>query len=284
MSKVLVLGKSGQLASELRVLKKDAPGYTFVGKEEIDAFSPNACLQVIEKVRPEFVINCMAYTAVDRAESEREACNKLNRDFVADLAKTSVQAGFHLVHFSTDYVFNGNASKPYLESDPVDPVNFYGLSKLEGERAIFENSKSATIVRTSWVYSRFGHNFVKTMLRLANEKKTMRVVADQQGCPTWAADLARVTVSSLLEKTNNVDLFHFSGEGISNWHAFAQKILALQAIDHPVEPIATTDFPTPAKRPHYSVLSKEKIKNEFRVNVPHWEESLERCLAEWEKN
>jgi dTDP-4-dehydrorhamnose reductase len=285
VKRILVLGKDGQLASEFRRLSKRSSDFTFLdflGREFLAPEKAASLRALIERLQPEFVINCAAYTAVDRAETEKELCFQANRDLPQRLAQASRDLGFHLVHYSTDYVFNGQGREPYIETDATDPVNTYGLSKLEGENEIRTHARSATILRTSWVYSMFGHNFVKTMLRLAAEGAKMRVVDDQIGCPTWAADIATWTLDHFLCRTESVDVFHFSGGGQTTWYAFAKKILEIKGINHEIVPVTTAEFPTPAKRPSYSVLSKSKIEKQTGVVVPEWDESLRRCLSDGE--
>lgn len=280
-TKVLVLGRSGQLASELFERKGADPSFRFLSREEMDVTDPLKLARTIESFRPQHVINCAAYTAVDKAETEVESCFALNRDLVARLAHWTNQFDFNLIHFSTDYVFSGDAKSPYVETDATDPINTYGRSKLEGEERIFEFAKAATILRTSWVYSKYGNNFVKTMLRLANQRSVMKVVGDQFGCPTWAGDLAEVILTSLLKPNAGVDLFHFSGGGQTTWSEFAKEVLRQKKIDHPIESISTAEFPTPAKRPRYSVLSKGKVVSQLGINVPSWQDSLNKCFETW---
>lgn len=277
MGRVLVLGRNGQLASELYFLRGSDPAFSFVGREAIE--KPITAL--LEQVKPSVVVNCLAYTAVDNAELNHAECLKVNRDLPGELAQASLGMGFHLIHFSTDYVFNGSTDTPYLEADATSPVNFYGLSKVQGEEFIRYFSPSAYIVRTSWIYSQFGHNFLKTMLRLGRERECLRVVSDQIGCPTWARDLAAFTVEHLMERVEGVETLNYSGGGQTSWDAFARKIFELSGILCDVIPIPTTEYPTPARRPKYSVLSKAKVERKFGISVPVWDDSLKSCLEGW---
>ncbi|RYZ81414.1 MAG: dTDP-4-dehydrorhamnose reductase, partial [Proteobacteria bacterium] len=281
MNKILVLGYHGQVASSLRLLKANDASYTFLDREMIQAHNPSVITEILRSLNPSAVINCAAYTAVDKAETDQQACWALNSQFVGLLAALSSELDFHLIHFSTDYVFDGRGSRPYREIDQTGPVNYYGSSKLDGEKLILERAKSACIVRTSWVYSEFGANFVRTMLRLSERVQPLKVVSDQTGCPTYAGDLAELASGPLLTLRGKVELFHFSNEGEATWHEFAEEIMRLWKTEKKVERIRTIDFPTPALRPAYGVMDKQKITSALQLSVSHWTEALARCKSKW---
>ncbi|RZM18586.1 MAG: dTDP-4-dehydrorhamnose reductase [Pedobacter sp.] len=284
MSKVLVLGQNGQLASEFKRLLPASCSAQFIGREHLRSEAFGQLQSLVRLFKPSVVINCAAYTGVDKAEqiSERDACFSANRDLPELIAKLSAELGFHLIHYSTDYVFDGSANQAYSESDMTSPVNVYGLSKLQGELAVNRYAASSTIVRTSWVYSKFGHNFVKTMLRLSEAGKPIRVVDDQVGCPTWARDIAEFTFKNLMKPSGENELFHYSGAGRATWFEFAREIFAIQNIKAEVVPIKTVEYPTPAKRPVFGVMSKAKIEHQFDIKVENWKASLKTCLGELE--
>lgn len=277
---ILITGCKGQLGSELVQLAPAYPVFDFIftDKEELDITTAGEVNAFFNKQEIAYCINAAAYTAVDKAESDKEIALAVNETAVANLASACRQHGSRLLHVSTDYVFDGTATTPYTEQDKVNPVNFYGETKLKGEEAALKNP-DAIIVRTSWVYSRFGNNFVKTMLRLMNERESISVVSDQVGSPTYAADLAKALVdivSVLNAKTSKAGgVYHYSNDGVISWYDFAVAIAELSGSKCKVVPIPTSAYPTPAKRPAYSVLSKAKIVRAFGVAVPHWKESLE---------
>ncbi len=282
---ILVTGKNGQLGNELQVLATAYPHYDFVFTDlpELDITDEGSLDQFFDQHRPSFCINAGAYTAVDKAETEKELTLRVNADAVGYLAKRCAQAGAGFVHISTDYVFNGTATEPYREDDPTDPVNYYGFSKLKGEEQALQFHPDVIIIRTSWVYSYFGHNFVKTMRRLMSERDSLNVVNDQVGSPTYAADLASVIlqlIDKLAEgKGNYGGIYHFSNEGIISWYDFAIAIRDISGLNCVVNPVPSTSYPTPAKRPSYSGMSKEKITRTFGVTVPDWRTSLEKCIS-----
>jgi dTDP-4-dehydrorhamnose reductase len=215
---------------------------------------------------------------VDKAESDRDTAIHINATAVGELAAACKIYGAGFIHFSTDYVFNGEANKPYTEGDATDPVNFYGLTKLMGERAALENNPETIIIRTSWVYSSYGKNFVKTMLRLMSEKESIGVVADQFGSPTYAADLAAAVMQAIVSGNNRPGIYHYCNEGIISWHEFATAIKTFSGSGCIVNAIDTAAYPTPAKRPHFSALNTQKIKDVFQLQIPGWKESLQRCM------
>ncbi len=270
----VVFGASGQLGSELRRILPE--GAIFADVAEVDFTDLDGLTSAVREMKPTLLINAAAYTAVDKAESERELAFQVNCAAPQRLAELASLMKFKLIHVSTDYVFNGQSAAPYEEFQDTDPLNVYGESKAEGEKAVTEACPQALIVRTSWVYSSFGKNFVKTVLRVAAEKKGMNVVNDQVGSPTWAADLAKV----LLTARDLEGIFHYTNEGVASWYDVAFAVKYFNKLDFPLLPIASDDYPTPARRPRMSLLSKTKIKGSLGIKIPHWMESLEKCLKE----
>lgn len=280
MKKILVTGATGQLGSELKVL---APSYSqlewvFADRTLLDLSELNTISKVLDEIQPQMIINCAAYTAVDKAESETDLADVLNHQAVAVLAQWCHSNGCQLVHISTDYVFDGNSSTPLKEEAPTGPINVYGQTKLAGEQACLRENPNAIIIRTSWVYSKFGANFVKTMCRLMQERDSLNVVNDQIGSPTYAADLAQAILSIVTHAHWQAGIYHYSNEGKISWYEFAMAIQEIGGFDCLITGIPTTDYPTPAKRPHYSLLDKSKIKNTFGVIIPDFRESLEKCM------
>ena len=285
MPNVLVTGSNGQLGSELKALASNDTHFFFTDKENLDITNQDALKAYIEINHITAIINCAAYTAVDKAEEEKIEADKINHVAVKYLAQMAKDKELPLIHISTDYVFDGRNYKPYIESDTTNPNTIYGKTKLDGEKIIQEiNPKNTIIIRTSWVYSTYGNNFVKTMLRLGKERDFLNVIFDQVGSPTYAKDLAKA-ILDILPKIDNdkVEIYHYSNEGVCSWYDFAKSIFTLSNLDCHVNPIETKDYPTPAARPHYSLLNKAKIKNDFSITIPHWEESLKRCLENLEK-
>ena len=291
---VLVTGKSGQLGQSMQKIANDYPLYefTFVGREELDLSQTQSIAGYFKSHHFDIIINCAAYTAVDKAESEQELAGQINHLAVKQIAQIAKKQNSILIHISTDYVFNGQRYKPYTETDSTDPRNIYGLTKLKGELAIQQVDPQAIIIRTSWVYSEFGNNFVKTMLRLGKERDSLNVVYDQVGTPTYAGDLAKAILdiitligiqdgnSEILEGSmaENVSVYHYSNEGVCSWYDFARSIFELKRLTCRVVPIETKNYPTPAKRPYYGLISKLKIKNDLDLTIPHWRDSLIECL------
>ena len=278
MNNILVTGSDGQLGSEIRVLSSQFPQYNFIFTDidELNLADADAVDTFFNSNDVSVCINCAAYTAVDKAEDDRELAMLINYKAVENLAGVCNTNNSLLIHISTDYVFNGRHFKPYEEIDPPAPDSYYGLTKLKGEEAILGLSKNAVIIRTSWLYSSFGNNFVKTMIRLGNERDELGVVADQVGTPTYAADLAFAIMSIITKVENNVikEIYHYSNEGVISWYDFAKAIMAHQNIDCKVVAIESKDFPAKAPRPFYSVLNKAKIKSDFQIEVPYWLDSL----------
>lgn len=280
MKKILVTGGNGQLGNELKDLASSYSHYDFVFTDlpELSITDENAVEKFFKEVNPSFLINCAAYTAVDKAESEKEINDLINGTAVGILAKACKNYGAKFIHISTDYVFNGNATEPLKESDETDPVNAYGASKLLGEELALKNDPDTIVIRTSWVYSFHGKNFVKTMMRLMNEKESIGVVSDQVGSPTYAADLAEAIMQIISSGKWQAGIYNYSNEGIISWFDFANEIKTLIDSDCIVNPLTTEQFPTPAKRPKYSVLDKTKIQETFSVQLKDWKESLKHCI------
>lgn len=278
--KILVTGSNGQLGSELKELSCDNKNeFVFTDVEELDITDIEASRSFLKNSGFNYIINCAAYTAVDRAENDTELAYKVNVLAAKNLAILSKELNISLVHISTDFVFDGTKSTPYVETDHVNPLSVYGKTKLEGEKEIIKNTDRAVIIRTSWLYSFYGNNFVKTMIRLGKEKEQLNVIFDQTGTPTYAKDLASV-ILKIIEKdpVTGTEIYHYSNEGVASWYDFAKSIMDNAELNCIVKPIETKNYPTPAKRPHYSVLNKSKIKEQFSVDIPHWQDSLKNCM------
>ena len=278
--RVVVTGSNGQLGSELRDAASRYPeiDFLFLTRNELSIADNSALKRVFRFHQPDFFINCAAYTAVDKAEEEKELATEINGTAVGEIAKLCEKEKCRLVHISTDYVFDGLADKPLKESDRVDPVNAYGESKLLGEQLALHNDPGAMIIRTSWVYSSYGKNFVKTMMRLMKEKESIGVVNDQMGSPTYAADLAEAILQVIASGKWTPGIYHYSNDGVISWFDFAVEIKNLINTSCLVTPITTAQFPTPARRPAYSVLDKTKIQNTFNLPLKDWKESLKTCV------
>lgn len=280
--KILVTGAKGQLGLELRdALERRSPGITtYVDLEELDITDRKAVEDFVVANGFSHIINCAAYTAVDRAEDEKLECAAVNIDGVTNLARAAEEVGAKVLHISTDYVFDGRTFRPYTESDKVNPVSQYGTTKRKGETSLLGLSPSAIIIRTGWLYSPHGHNFVKTILEKSRTEQSLRVVCDQLGTPTYAADLADAIVTVLFSRQWTPGIINFSNEGVCSWYDFAVAIQRIAGIkDCPVRPISSADYPTAAERPFYSVLDKSRFRATYSTPIPHWEESLTRCLA-----
>ncbi len=281
--KILVTGANGQLANEIKVIAPHYPQYEFLftTKEELPIENTEAVKSFFEKNKIDYCINCAAYTAVDKAESEREKAYLINADAAGNLAGICNIHQTKLIHISTDYVYDGSTNIPLKEDSKTAPVNVYGASKLKGEELALEKNPYTVIIRTSWVYSSFGNNFVKTMLRLFKEKTEINVVADQYGCPTYAADLAEVIMKFVEEMQTGkqfAGIFNYCNEGTTNWFEFANEIKFLENSNCIINPIPTSSYKTPANRPLYSVLDTSKIKESLEISIPYWKESLKKCL------
>ena len=275
-------GANGQLGNELKVIAPKFPDcrFLFVLKDELSITDSVAVLTYFTTHSIDYCINCAAYTAVDKAESEKEQAFLINADAVGNLALVCNENNVQLIHISTDYVFDGTATQPYKETDKTTPVSIYGQSKLKGEELAMQNCPSSIIIRTSWLYSSFKNNFVKTMLRLMNEKESINVVNDQYGCPTYAADLANAIlqiINSDLSK-ENPGIYNYANAGTTTWFEFAVAIKELSKSSCSVNPIPTSQYPTAAKRPAYSVFNTSKIKETFKIVIPEWKDSLQNCL------
>ena len=283
--KILVTGAYGQLGNELNCLTSEYPEWQFVFADidTLDITNEESVKVFFEKKEPDFVINCAAYTAVDKAENDADTAEKVNAEASRILGKCSKNAGAKLIHVSTDYVFDGSSSKPYVETDSVNPQSIYGKTKLLGEQLCINENPETVIIRTSWLYSAFGNNFVKTMLRLGAERGKLNVVFDQVGTPTYAADLANA-ILAIIELCENEPkrfipgVYHYSNEGVASWFDFAKAIFEISEVKCIVSPVRSVEFPTPAKRPEFSVLDKSKIKTTFGLEIPYWKDSLITCV------
>lgn len=274
MKKILILGKDGQIGWELQqAFLGNASVYAF-GREEANLANPETLVPLIRSIKPEIVINAAAYTAVDKAESEPDMAMVINGITPGILAKECEKLGSLFVHYSTDYVFNGSASRPYVEEDKTDPINVYGKSKLAGEKAVEEACKRHLIFRTSWIYSLRGKNFFLTMQKLGEKNSSIRVVNDQWGAPTWSRSVAQTTAKIVVKPSIEYGLYHMTCDGKTSWCDFARKIFAGRKTPVIIG-IPSTEYPTPAQRPGYSVLSNEKLKRTFGISLPHWEVALE---------
>ena len=284
MKKILITGANGQLGNEMRVLFDSYPQFEFFPTdiEELDLCNRQAIDDFITENKINYIVNCAAYTAVDKAEDDIDLCYKINVDAVGNLAKAA-NGRAKIIHVSTDYAFDGQAKRPYKETDLTNPQSVYGKSKKAGEDTLLENCSNSIIIRTAWLYSSFGSNFVKTMMRLGREKDTLNVVSDQIGTPTYAADLAKAMMDIIVyceeKQSFPAGIYHYSNEGICSWYDFTLKIHELAGIATcKVNPITTEQYPTKAKRPMYSVLDKSKIKETFGLEIPEWETSLKKCI------
>lgn len=283
---ILVTGGNGQLGSELkRLAPKSNKKFHFIFTDvaELDITNAEKVNEFVKDNEVKYIINCAAYTAVDRAEDDVDLCYKINRDAVKNLGAAAYTNGAKVIHVSTDYVFDGTNMRPYTEDESVCPKSVYGKSKAEGEAVLLETCPDSIIIRTAWLYSIYGNNFVKTMIRLGQEKDSLNVVGDQTGTPTNARDLAQAIVA-IIDFSERVEfhagIYHFSNEGVTTWYAFTKEIHRLMNIQCDVHPITTAEYPTKAERPQYSVLNKAKIKSTFSLAILPWEESLRECLLE----
>ncbi|MGG5510456.1 dTDP-4-dehydrorhamnose reductase [Myroides odoratimimus] len=279
--KILVTGSTGQLGSELKdlVLRYSQYNFVFMDRALMPLDNTERVLEILESEQPDFIINAGAYTAVDKAESEVDLADLVNHQCVRVLGEWCEENESHLVHISTDYVFDGSSSSPLNEEALTAPINVYGATKRKGEEALKNAHPDAIIIRTSWVYSTYGNNFVKTMCRLMQERESLGVVSDQIGTPTYAADLAKVIMQMISSNIWKGGLYHYSNEGEISWYDFASKIKEIKGFGCEVNAIDSSAFPTPAKRPAYSLLDKSKIKKEYDINIPNWDESLKIMLA-----
>ena len=283
---ILITGSNGQLGSEIRDIIYNYSEFKFIFMDlpELDICNNDQLEKIIIDQKITAVVNCAAYTAVDKAEQDDATADEVNSRGVLNLVNILKKVNGKLIHISTDYVFDGNSFLPYQELDKVNPIGVYGNTKRRGELAVINSDIDAIVIRTSWLYSAFGNNFVKTMLRLGNEREELGVIFDQVGTPTNASDLAKTCLdifsikqkSQMNEKGN---MYHFSNEGVASWYDFAIAIIDFGKVDCNLKPIETKDYPTLAKRPHFSVLNKSKIKNDFGIEIPYWGDSLARCIS-----
>lgn len=278
---ILVTGSNGQVGKELQQLADRYPQYRFVfaSREDMELHHFGLVENFFIATKPQYCINCAAYTAVDKAENEQDMAMLVNGEAVGNLASVCKKYQTKFIHISTDYVFDGESETPYKEDDATGPINTYGKSKLLGEQLCIKEDADAVIIRTSWVYSSFGHNFVKTMMRLMNERNELNVVADQIGSPTYAADLAKAILDIICSGKWEAGIYHYSNEGKISWFEFAQAIKEITGSKAVIHPIETAQYPTPARRPHYSLLNKNKIKTTYAVAIPEWMESLQQCIT-----
>ena len=284
MKNVLITGANGQLGNEMRVLSVENPEYTyfFTDVAELDICNEQAVLDFVKANNIHVIVNCAAYTAVDNAEDNVELCSKLNADAVGYLAKAAEANGAEFIQISTDYVFDGTAHIPYQETEPTCPNSVYGKTKLAGEQNALSLCSRSMVIRTAWLYSTFGNNFVKTMIRLGKERDSLGVIFDQIGTPTYARDLARAIFAAIRQRVVP-GVYHFSNEGVCSWYDFTKAIHRLAGITTcSVKPLHTSEYPTKAMRPHYSVLDKTKIKETYHIEIPYWMDSLQSCIAELE--
>ena len=278
---ILITGCNGQLGNEIQLLQAQYAQHTWLNTDvnELDITDKAAIERFVEANEIDGIVNCAAYTAVDKAESDPQLARKLNADAPAFLAEAVAKRGGWMVQVSTDYVFDGTKHTPYVETDEPCPNSVYGQTKLEGEQAVSKLCPNAMIIRTAWLYSEFGNNFVKTMIRLGREREQLGVIFDQVGTPTYAHDLA-TAIMTAIDKGIKPGVYHFSNEGVTSWYDFTKSIHRLAGINTClVSPLHTAEYPTPACRPAYSVLDKTKIKDAYGIEIPHWEESLAKCIA-----
>jgi len=287
MKYILVTGSKGQVGSELQQLASinylGSFQFVFSDADELDICNADEVLNFFEKQRIAYCINCAAFTAVDKAESDSENAIKVNVTGVENLARACNIYGAKFLHISTDYVYHNHQNTPFVETDETNPQSVYGLTKLQGEQKAFEICEQTIIVRTSWVYSSFGNNFVKTMLKLGAERPELKVIFDQIGTPTYAADLAQAMLDMIAAQESGKGpgwkgIYHYSNEGVCSWYDFAVSIFEIRDLNVKVFPIETKEYPTPARRPHFSLLNKAKIKSDFGISIPYWRDSLKKCL------
>jgi dTDP-4-dehydrorhamnose reductase len=283
--KILVTGAYGQLGNEIKVLSEKFQDWQFLltDVDTLDITSESKLEIWFQNNKPDYVVNSAAYTAVDKAETDSETAEKVNSLAPQLLAKQAKKSDAKLIHISTDYVFDGEAFSPYSETDPVNPKSVYGYTKLRGEQNCFKENPETVVIRTSWLYSAYGNNFVKTMLRLGNERGQLNVVFDQVGTPTYAANLANAILSIIQISEKQPDrfvpgIYHYSNEGVASWYDFAKAVFEISDVKCTVSPVRSVEFPTPAKRPNFSVLDKFKIKKTFGINIPYWRDSLKNCI------
>lgn len=278
---ILVTGSNGQVGSEIKELSSNYNyNFFFTKRDDIDITSKDSIKEFCQTNSINVIINCAAYTAVDKAESDMENADLVNRKAVKKLSIVAKELNIKLIHISTDYVFDGKNFKPYVEEFQTNPKSVYGKTKLDGENELRDiNPLNSIIIRTSWVYSYYGNNFVKTMLRLGKEKEELGVIFDQIGTPTYAKDLAKTILDIVPQIENSkVEIYNYSNEGVLSWYDFAKEIMKMAKLNCKINPIETYQYPTPAKRPHFSLLNKSKIKSKFNLEIPYWKDGLDDCL------
>ena len=287
MPTILVTGSNGQVGQELQAISKQFPDFEFIWTDvaELDITDKTAVQDLFQQYTFEYCLNCAAYTAVDKAESQEELARQINVTGPKNLAEAAAATNCKIIQLSTDYVYHGQQNTPYKEGDPVSPQGVYAKTKLAGDEAVLEKNSQNLVIRTSWVYSSFGQNFVKTMRRLGSEKEELRVIYDQIGSPTYARDLAMAMLQIIqqlakekVDQQSASGVFHYSNEGVTSWYDFALAIFEISGITCKVYPIETSEYPTAAARPPFSLLHKGKIKAVFQLEIPHWRESLNRCI------
>lgn len=279
--KIVVLGASGQLGSCLKKVAavRNVTDISFPSEDQANILDKDQLNSLFASEKPAFVINCAAYTAVDKAEDDIDTCRKVNRDGAAYIAEACKAHSATLIHISTDFVFKGDIPKLLSETDAAEPENIYGLTKLEGEDAISQIQPAHFTLRTSWLYSEYGNNFVKTMLRLGREREQLGVIVDQVGSPTYAIDLAGAILDIIESKNQSYGIYHYSNEGVTSWYDFAKAVFDLSATSVKVNPVKTSEYVTRAVRPAYSVMDKSKLKSTFGIAIPYWRDSLQICIG-----
>lgn len=279
---ILITGSNGQLGNEIKSLATLYPSWRFhfTDVQELDILDLEAIDAFMIQNKITAIVNCAAYTAVDKAESDLELCHKINAIGPENLAKAASTHKARFIHVSTDFVFSGNSCKPYVEEDKADPIGAYGATKYDGEVRVQKADPQSTILRTSWLYSSFGNNFVKTMLRLGKERDSLGVIFDQVGTPTYANDLAKAILVILASEASayKPGMYHYSNEGVASWYDFTKAIHEIAGISCDVKPILAASYPLPAARPHYSVMNKEKIKQAYGIEIPYWKDALKQCM------
>lgn len=280
--KILVTGSKGQLGNELKELSDEFPQFEFLYTDlaELDITDASKVDKFFAANKLDAIINCAAYTAVDKAETDETFAYLINATAAGILARSAAKYKALLIHISTDYVFDGTACTPYKEDDNTNPVSAYGRTKFAGEQEVQMHAANALIIRTSWLYSAFGNNFIKTILKYGKERGLLNIVFDQVGTPTYARDLARtiLTIIPQAAKNGGIEFYHYSNEGVASWYDFAKAIVEISGIVCILNPIGTEDYPLPANRPFYSVLNKSKLKDKFKVEIPYWRDSVKHCL------
>ncbi len=286
MKKILVTGANGQLGSEMKAIAGNLSSYEFVfaTREDFSLEDSFYISEYLEKLQPEYIVNCAAYTAVDKAETERSTAETVNHTAVEAMAKWCHKNNAKFLHISTDYVFDGNSAKALNENAAVAPINFYGESKLRGEEAAMRDNPTSIIIRTAWVYSEFGNNFVKTMMKLMSDRDSLNIVNDQIGSPTYAGDLAKAILKIIDSGVWHPGIYHYSNKGEISWFDFAEDIKEIANLNCKLTGIPTTQYPTPAKRPAYSLLNTEKISDIYQVEIPFYKDSLQKVIQKLQSN